>query len=478
VLPILLESGKGVYASIAEASVFSNYGASQLSSTEEDTTTLYITETPDEFTELKAPTTSPWRVILAGSLDEIVNSNTLENLNPPSIVDDPSFIKPGMVAWSWITENFSPSDFERQKAFVDFAASMGWPYSLDDAGWHLGGEWTASVGRCEDMEFEHLAVDIPELVRYAKEKGVDIWIWEHRRTIQKREHAERCIKRWAEWGVAGLKIDFFESDTRERLSQHEMMAELCAKYHLMLNFHGCTKPSGEIRHWPHVLTREGVFGAENFQGYSKAYPIGPSAAYNCLLPFTRNVLGPMDYTPVNFEEFRHGTSDTHQAALPVVFTSYVCHAAVSPETCLNHPAGEFLKQLPTAWDESKLLEGEPECYVTMARRKGDDWYIGGICASRPRVAKLDLSFLAEGEYTATLYKDSLEDLFEFEVPVGVLPMVEPAQYQEWEKIFSRPNIHMHDMHLTDVSTFTVKNGEKLQIPCVMNGGFCLKLQKN
>lgn len=457
--PILLESGSGVWGLITEAAVFGDYGGSILSSVKGARRCLNITPPPDDFGVPNLPVETPWRVILAGTLDEIVNSNTLENLNSPCVVEDTSFIKPGMVAWSWMVENNSPKDFYRQRDYIDFAAEMGWPYSLDDGGW------------------KQAKVNIPALVSYGKQKGVGLWIWAHRRDLSDYQTADETLALWKSWGVVGVKIDFFESDTRERIALYDMLAELCAKHKLMVNFHGCTKPAGEIRRWPHILTREGVMGGENFQNYSTEYFVAPTARHNCTLPFTRGAVGPMDYTPVTYGTYRTGTTDAHQTALPIVFTSYLCHIGERPEILLKNPCAPFLKGLPTAWDESILLEGEPACYVTMARRSGEDWYIGGICASRSRVATVDLSFLGEGEYKATLYKDGYSDLRAVDLPIGVMEPTSQEQYDRWERITSRPTSHHHNLHLVDISELTVTKESVLEIPCVQDGGFAIKVEK-
>lgn len=457
--PILLESGSGVWGLVTEAAVFGDYGGSLLSSEKDDPRKLNITPPPDDFGVQKLPVQTPWRVILAGSLDEIVNSNTLENLNPPCEVEDASFIKPGMVAWSWMVENNSPKDFYRQRDYIDFAAEMGWPYSLDDGGW------------------KQAKVNIPALAAYGKQKGVGLWIWAHRRDLSDYKTADETLALWKSWGVIGVKIDFFESDTRERIALYDMLAELTAKHKLMVNFHGCTKPAGEIRRWPHVLTREGVMGGENFQNYSTEYFVAPTARHNCTLPFTRGAVGPMDYTPVTYGTYRTGTTDAHQTALPIVFTSYLCHIGERPEILLKNPCAPFLKGLPTAWDESILLEGEPACYVTMARKSGENWYIGGICASRSRIATVDFAFLSDGEYKATLYKDGYSDLRSVDLPIGVMEPTSQEQYDRWEKITSRPTSHHHNLHLVDISEQTVTNKSVLEIPCVQDGGFAIKVEK-
>ena len=457
--PVLIESGKDVWGLITEAAVFGDYGGSMLSSRQEDPAVLLVTAPPDEFGQLQLPAATPWRVILAGTLDRIVNSNTLENLNPPCEVEDTSFIKPGMVAWSWMTENDSPRDTQRQKDFIDFASEMHWPYVLVDGGWKEAG------------------VDIPGLVEYGRPKGVGIWVWEHRRPLQDPEVADKTFALWKSWGVVGVKIDFFESDTRERMATMDMLAQMTAKHQLMVNFHGCTKPAGEKRRWPHIMTREGVMGGENFQNYSTQYWVMPTARHNCTLPFTRNAAGPMDYTPVTYRTYRTGTTDTHQTALPLIFTSYITHVGESPDPVLENPCAEFLKGLPTAWDESRLLEGAPASYVTMARRSGENWYVAGICACRGRTAKVDLSFLGEGEYEALIFQDDMSDLRYVDVPIGAKEPTSKEQYDKWEEIISRPTSHHHDLTLSIRTVRRVNRDMTLEIPCVQDGGFVIKLTK-
>lgn len=209
--PMLCDLGGGAWALYAEAAVFGDYGGSNLLSSKEQPRMLMVKKCPDQLWDIPGtlPLKTPWRVVLTGTLLDIVESNTLENLNPPSIVKDPSFIRPGRCAWSWMTENLSPTDSKRQREYVDYAAAMGFEYSVDDGGWPGN-------------------VDIPELVRYADTKGVEIWIWEHSADMRDSKEAEEKMKLWPSWGVVGLKIDFFESDAPERVKQYEMLAQLAA----------------------------------------------------------------------------------------------------------------------------------------------------------------------------------------------------------------------------------------------------------
>lgn len=459
--PVLVDCGAGVWALYAEAAVFGDYGGSNLLSTREDPQRLMVQRAPDQLspTLTHFPVTTPWRVVLCGDLNDIVTSNTLENLNPPSIVEDTSFVQPGVAAWSWMTENDSTRDPKRCREYVDYAAQMGFPYYLADGGWPGN-------------------VDIPELVKYAAERNVKIWLWEHSKDVRSPEIAEEKFKLWSSWGVVGVKIDFFESDRAERVKQYDYLARIAAKYRLMVNFHGAMKPAGEIRTWPHVLTREGVLGGEYLQNFSNILPMGPDAAHNCTLPFTRNAMGPMDYTPVCYRAYLTGTTDAHQTALTVIFTSYILHIGERAETVLAHPARPFLSKVPTAWDETRVLEAYPASFVTMARRKGEDWFAAGICARRPRNVRLELDFLEEGAaYTASLFADDLGDETPFDAAEGALPPADAALCAKLDAMPGRPALHAHDLHRMRVESFPVKKGDALDIPLAANGGFALMLEK-
>lgn len=460
-IPVLVDCGKGVWALYAEAAVFGDYGSSTLCAESDAPMTLLLRQAPDQLgpTEAKLPLATPWRVVLCGDLNDIATSNTLENLNPPSIVEDTSFIRPGTSAWSWMTENDSTKDPVRCREYVDYAAAMGFDYYLADGGWPG-------------------TVDIPELVKYAEEKGVKIWIWEHSAAIRSPEIAEEKLKLWASWGVVGVKIDFFESDGAHRVKQYDYLAEIAAKYKLMVNFHGCMKPAGESRTWPHVMTREAVMGGEYLQNFSTFLPGGPDAAHNCTLPFTRNAMGPMDYTPVCYNTYLTGTTDAHQTALTVIFTSYILHIGEGAEKVLRHPARPFLSRVPAAWDESRVLEAYPGNFVTMARKKNENWYVAGICARRPRNSTVHFDFLDEDAvYTATLYADDLSDERPFDVAEGALPRPDAEMIAGLEAMSQRPAHHQHDMHLMKITSFQVKKGDTLTVPMSVNGGFAMVIEK-
>ena len=459
VFPVLLRNSTDNWTLLSEAGDLGTYCGSVLTAGKETPDLLEIRKAVDQLDciEAEAPAHTAWRVILNGTLDEIVNGNILENLCPESILPDSSFIDPGMAAWSWSAEHSSARDPKRMRDYVDFAAAMRWPHAVVDGGWPGN-------------------VDIPELVKYAAAKNVRIWVWSHSRALRDPYVVDETFALWKSWGVSGSKIDFFESDSQERAAQFGMLAEKAAKYRLMLNFHGCMKPTGTIRCWPHILSYEGVYGAEYLANFSTFLPNGPDAAHNCTLPFTRNVMGPMDYTPVCYASYITGTTDAHQTALPVVFLSYITHCGERKETVETNVCRGFLEGLPTAWDESRLLEGSPANFVTMARRKGSAWYIAGICARRPRNSAITLDFVDLDEYTAEIWQDDLSDMYPPDAAVGSLGEMTQEIVDKLNAMSKRDAHHQHDIHKTVHRSFTVKKGEKLVIPESVNGGFALRLR--
>lgn len=350
--------------------------------------------------QVALPFQTPWRVvIISEDLEVLVNSTLVQNVNPASKVEDTSWIKPGRVAWSWWSdytfigdETLCPNSPQKefslksQKRLVDFAADMGWEYVTVDAGWV---EWTDG--------------NIADLCAYAKPKGVGIFIWVDPYMFTPYGANRMNMRLWKSWGIVGLKCDMIMNDSQDGMSFMEDVTDYCAELGLMLNLHNCTKPGGENRTWPHILASESVLGLEHHWLY---WPPLPTAAHNCTLPFLRNVIGAMDYTPVGISNNNKNTSQGHQIALSVIFECALQHFADSIDVYSSWKGTEFLKVVPTAWDELKLIEGNPSDYVTMARRCGEDWYVGAI-TTKARTMKLQLSALnlASGEYTAYIYKD-------------------------------------------------------------------------
>ncbi|ADO69318.1 glycoside hydrolase family 97 catalytic domain-containing protein [Stigmatella aurantiaca] len=323
---------------------------------------------------------SPWRLAIIGSLANIVESSLVENLSTPSQLADTSWIRPGRSGWSWRAGG-NQADDNTHAAFVDSASAMGWEYYLVDDGWQAS--W------------------VPSLVSYATSKNVGIWLWVNDEDVKSETQMRTLFSRWAGWGVRGVKVDFFDGDTQVTMQLYEKLAQVAAENRLLVNFHGCTKPNGLGRKWPNVLTQEAVFGAE--QGEL-------SAAHHLSLLFTRGAIGPMDYTPGAYSNSGGQTTWAHQTALPVLFASYIQHYSDHGAMYRNSIAREFLRALPPAWDDTRLLEGNPSQYATLARRRGNDWYVGTIASGTARTAVIPLSFLTAGtNYTAHVYMDGTSD---------------------------------------------------------------------
>jgi hypothetical protein len=325
--------------------------------------------------QVESTGTTPWRTAIVGDLATVSTSTLVDDLATPALVSDRSWIRPGKVAWSWLSEHSSPGDFARQKQYVDFAARNGWEYALVDEGWSSA--W------------------VPELIRYARAQGVEILLWLRWSDLDTPEERDTVLPRIKRWGAKGVKLDFMESDSQARYRWYDAVLQKTAELQLMVNFHGSTIPHGLARTWPHVLTMEAVRGAENM----------PPAGNNPVQFFTRNVAGSMDYTPVSLEVGTKEASIAHETALPVVYESGWTHFADKPEAYERHPqALRYLSQLPTVWDETRLLDGDPDTHAVVARRNGDRWFIGGI-ATDQRTLRARLGFLGGGQWLVEIVRD-------------------------------------------------------------------------
>ena len=354
------------------------------------------------------PWTMPWRVVIvADRAGDIVESDLVLDLSPASRVTDTSWIKAGRASWSWWSESDSPKHAEALNRFTDLAADMGWEYSLVDANWNL-----MQSGTIEDV------------IAHARTRGVGLLFWYNsggphndvteapRDRMHTREARRAEFAKLKSWGVKGVKVDFWHSDKQDRIRQYRELLEDAADFQMLVNFHGCTVPRGWSREFPHLVGMEAVFGAEQYK-FRDTYP-ARAPAHNTILPFTRNAVGPMDYTPVTFSDARypHLTTNTHELALSVVFEVGVQHFADSVESyrALPDATKAFLKQVPSAWDDTRILAGEPGRSVVVARRRGNAWYVGGLNGrDEPESASVNLSFLPPGAWTATIIKDGDTD---------------------------------------------------------------------
>ena len=380
--PILVESNK-TWMLVSEAGLDGTYGASHLHADCEDG--LYRIKFAEEGEALgyfentshsSLPMHTPWRFIAIGeSLGQIVETSLPTDLSAPSKIDDTSWIKPGRATWSWWSDNGSPQDYDRLVPFVDFAAEMGWEYFLVDANWN----------RMKNGSMEQLSA-------YAETKNVGLLLWynsggkhnvvtEEPRNLMDNPEARRAeFERISKLGIKGVKVDFFQSDKQEIIKQYTDILKDAADFKILVNFHGCTMPKGWRRTWPNLLSMEAVRGEECY-GFDARFPklAPPNMA---ILPFTRNAVGPVDYTPGGFSDntYPHLTTFGFELALPVILESGILHLADTPGQTLGLPpfAVDFLKQIPVVWGETRYITGYPGKEVILARKSGKRWYIAGI----------------------------------------------------------------------------------------------------
>ncbi len=356
---------------LTEAGVDKHYTASHLKTGGKNL--LEVVFAPDHAVKGKPvvfPRTksTPWRLAIIGDLSTVVESNLVLDVSPSCKLEDTSWIKPGRVAWSWWSDHDSPSDLKTQKKYVRYAAERGWEYVLVDAGWEA--EW------------------IPELVEYANERGVEILLWTHWTDIGSPEAMKEKLPQWKSWGIAGVKADFMNADAQWIQSKwYDNVMRETAEREMLIYFHGCTLPKGRRRRWPNNMTSEAVAGAEGGD-----HPM----EHQLILPFTRNVVGPMDFTPVTFSMNPRSNTVGYQLALSVVYQSSLQHFADKVKAYAQRPLAErFLSAVPASWDETQLLEGDPGRIAVFARRKGKDWFVGGITAGEDQSVEIPFDFLPE-----------------------------------------------------------------------------------
>ena len=353
--------------------------------------------------------TFPWRVIAIAPEDgDLITNQMIFLLSEPSQIEDPSWIRPGKVAWDWWNyNNIYNVDFEAgintetYKYYIDFASANNIEYIILDEGWYELGDLTAI----------NPDIDMQELLDYGKEKNVGLILWVVWKTLD--DQLEDVMPVFEEWGIAGLKVDFMQRDDQWMVNYYWRIAEEAARRKFLVDFHGSYKPAGLHRTWPNVITREGVRGMEWGKWGDKASP-----EMAVTLPFIRMFAGPMDYTPgamlnATKEDFEavfatpmsQGTR-AHQLAMYVVFESPLQMLADNPTHYLNEPeCMQFLSKVPSVWDETIVLDAKLGEYVVIARRNGHEWYIGAMTNWDTREIKIGLSFLGDTRYEATIWKD-------------------------------------------------------------------------
>jgi len=401
VMPALFSYGK-YWISLTETAVDTNYCGSRLSQLSPDGEYSIQFPQPQEgkpgepvLPESALPWYTPWRVIaLADKLAGLVESTLETDLAAPARYDVSSWLKPGIASWSWVILKDNATEFDTQRQFIDFASAMNWEYCLIDA------LWDTQIGYDR----------IEELAAYARTRNVKILLWYNSAgdwnttTLTPRDrmltsgsrHAE--FQRLKDMGIAGIKVDFFGGDGQSMMNYYIDILKDAAEYELAVNFHGCTFPRGWYRTYPNLVSMEAIKGEEYVTfGQDNA----DHQPFHCtVIPFTRNLFDPMDFTPVNFSGIPGITRKTtggFELALSVIFTSGIQHIAETPAGMAAQPdfIREDMSTIPENWDEVKFIDGFPGQFVVLARKKGDRWYIAGINGEDTvRTIVLNLPFIS------------------------------------------------------------------------------------
>jgi alpha-glucosidase len=428
-LPVLVDIKDGPKVAITEAdlddypglyltgspdgspSLSGKFAAYPLKEEQKRDRTLAVAERAGYIADTEGTRHFPWRVLAIARRDgDLIENDIVYRLARPPALKDMSWIKPGKVAWDWWNDlNLFGVDFESgintrtYKHYVDFAAEYGIEYIILDEGW----------SDPADLLKTNPAIDMPDLLAYAREKNVGLVLWCVWLTLDRQ--LQEALDLFEKWGVRGIKVDFMDRDDQKVVNFYKKVAAEAAKRKLVVDFHGAFKPTGLRREYPNVLTREGVLGLE----YSK-WSTSVTPEHDLLIPFIRMLAGPMDFTPgamrnateKNFqpvfsEPMSQGTR-CHQLAMYVVYESPLQMLSDSPSAYLREPeVMDFLGQVPTVWDETVGLEAKVGDYIVVARRNGEEWYVGAMTDWTPREVEIDFGFLGAGEYRADVYADGV-----------------------------------------------------------------------
>ena len=464
--PVLLETNNGYNILISEADLYdypcmfikssgnngfrSVFPKCPLEFGEDGDRSVKILREADYIAKTSGSRNFPWRFfVISNDVRDIVSNEMVYNLSSPCELVDYSWIKPGQVSWEWWSgaTPYGPDvnfvfgyNLDTYKYFIDFAARYGIPYILMDEGWALS---------TQDPYTPNPQVNVHEIVRYGKEKGVGVLLWLTWLTVEK--HFD-LFKTFSEWGISGIKIDFMDRSDQWMVNFYERVVKAAAENHLVIDFHGAFKPAGLERRYPNLLSYEGVRGMEY---------MGNCIPENSLyFPFIRNAVGPMDYTPgamismqpESYKAERPNAASigtrAYQLALYVVFESAIQMLADNPTLYYrNQDCTEFITSVPVTWDKTEVLDAKVGEYVVIARNKNGKWYVGAICNGKEtrRELTIDFSFLkGSKEYRMTSFED------------GINAGNQAMDYRKKESI--------------------VKSGDKIKIELARNGGWAAVLE--
>jgi alpha-glucosidase len=414
-LPLLMDAGQNCWMAITEAKIEhypgfylgTNGAANQL--------TTKLVPLPGEAEEGVKATFSddlytPWRVLMIGdSPGKLIESEIIQNLNDSCALKDPSWIAPGKSAWDHWWSGEVKMEMPVIKQYIDLASEMGWKYMLVDWQWY-------GPFNTPDADITKWApqIDMPEIIRYAAVKNVKILLWLYSSDVNRNSAYKKAFPLYKKWGISGIKIDFMDRDDQEMVDWYHEIIACAAENQLLLDFHGAYKPDGIIRTYPNMITREGVMGNEYYKFSTKMSP-----EHNVKLAFTRMLAGQMDYTPGGFlnvtqAQFKKQTPalvwNTRAAELSkfVIYESPLTVVCDHPDHIQGQPGADFLKIVPTVWDDTKFISGYPGDYIAMAKRSGDQWFVGIMNNSIGKKLEVKLDFLPEGRYEMANWSDSKE----------------------------------------------------------------------
>ena len=362
--------------------------------------------------ETEGTRTFPWRVLMINEDDKaVIENNLVYQLASPSVTQDTDWIKPGKISWDWwSTLNVYGVDFkagvntDTYKYFIDFASKYGIEYILLDEGWSAG-TW--------NIKEPIPGLDIPELVRYGKERNVGLVLWTLWNPLDK--ELDEILDVYEKWGIKGIKVDFMQRSDQYMVNFYERVGKAAMERKLLVDFHGSFKPSGLQKKYPNVMTFEGVLGLEHDKDSRDINPV-----HDLILPFTRMVAGPMDYTPgavnnataedfyINFVHPISLSTRAHQAALYVVYESPLQMLADSPSNYYKAPEfASFISRIPTIWEDTKAITAKIGEQLVIARKNGKNWYLAGLTDWNARNIEVKLDFLEASKYKMEIFKDGV-----------------------------------------------------------------------
>jgi alpha-glucosidase len=451
-MPMLMEYGNNCWVAITEAKI-ENYAAFYIGTNGAGnqliTKLVPVPGEPENGVKVRFndEVYTPWRVLMIGETPGVlIESEIIQNLNDPCAIKDPSWINPGISSWDHWWSGDVKMEMPVIKQYIDLASEMGWPYMLIDWQWY--GKFNSPEA---DITKWAQQISMPEIIEYAKSKNVKILIWLYSSDVNRNSAYKTAFPVYEKWGIAGIKIDFMDRDDQQMVNWYHDIIKCAAENHLIVDFHGAYKPDGIIRTWPNMITREGLMGNEYYKFSEKMSP-----EHNVKLAFTRMLAGQMDYTPGAFlnvtrEQYKQQTPavvwNTRAAELSkfIIYESPLTVVCDHPDNILNKPGADFLKIVPTVWDDIKFLNGYPGDYISIAKRSGDNWFIGVMNNSIGKTVTLKLDFLPSLNYEAEIWADAKNS------------DKEPMEIKKIKK--------------------SVKTGDEIKVTMAKNGGFVAFLKR-